>query len=235
MAETDEESEELAAETRRHSEDVERQGSELQAIFVERGWSKEKGLLDEFDRSWQDSRKLDAEILALAVRNTNLKAARLSQGRGIELLRRFMEELPGIGRKADGQDGSTLAGPACKAIQAAQMIQILHAPHIAEAESARMDQIEGEIRALDGEVRRGLEELKRGATSGEMKKVAAAGATYDEYAQVTREVVADSRQNTNVLSMALSMGQKRKVTARCMEILQSMRELVSKHEFKGTR
>ena len=59
--------------------------------------------------------------------------------------------------------------------------------------------------------------------------------TYEEYAGLTRDVTTASRQNTNVLSLSLSMGQKRKVTARCQEILQSMKDLMNKREFKGTR
>ena len=236
MAVTDEDSEELAAEARRSATELERLKRELQAVLVERNWTAETALLDEFDRNWQESRQLDAEILDLAARNTNLKAARLSQGRGIELLRALDRALAELhDRMATPTANAAPSAVACQILVAARMIQILHAPHIAEAESDKMDGIEQEIRVLDAEIRSALEILRQPAAPEELAQIRTITNIYEEYAQLTREVMDASRQNTNVRSLALSMGQKRKVTACCQEILQSLKDLLNKREFKGTR
>ena len=44
-----------------------------------------------------------------------------------------------------------------------------------------------------------------------------------------------SRRNSNVRSLALSLGRKRAVTAECDDVLLALQDTLSKHDFKATR
>jgi hypothetical protein len=52
---------------------------------------------------------------------------------------------------------------------------------------------------------------------------------------VNGEIVALSRRNTNVRSLALALGRKRTVAAQCEERLQALVEALERHEFTATR
>jgi hypothetical protein len=49
------------------------------------------------------------------------------------------------------------------------------------------------------------------------------------------EIVSLSRRNSNVRSLALSMGKKRTVTAQCDESLQALYDGLAAHHFSATR
>ena len=49
------------------------------------------------------------------------------------------------------------------------------------------------------------------------------------------EIVALSRRNSNVRSLALSLGKKRTVTAECDESLQALEDALARHHFAATR
>jgi hypothetical protein len=51
----------------------------------------------------------------------------------------------------------------------------------------------------------------------------------------TAQVIDLSRQNTDIKSIELSLGRKRKISAQCGEILDSLEEAVKAREFKATR
>ena len=48
------------------------------------------------------------------------------------------------------------------------------------------------------------------------------------------EIVKLSRRNSNVRSLALSLGRKRTVTAECEAALSGLDEAIAKHEFNAT-
>jgi hypothetical protein len=58
---------------------------------------------------------------------------------------------------------------------------------------------------------------------------------FSEFMEVTAEVIKLSRQNSNIKSLELSLGKKRKVTAQCDEILVAFQEAVQSRTFKATR
>jgi hypothetical protein len=49
------------------------------------------------------------------------------------------------------------------------------------------------------------------------------------------EIVALSRRNSNVRSLALSLGRKRTITAQCDDQLRALEDALAKHEFRATR
>jgi hypothetical protein len=53
--------------------------------------------------------------------------------------------------------------------------------------------------------------------------------------QLNAQIVALSRRNTNVRSLALALGQKRTLTASCQQDLQALQDALAQRDFKATR
>ena len=57
----------------------------------------------------------------------------------------------------------------------------------------------------------------------------------DRFAELQRQIVALSRRNTNVRSLAVTLGRKRRLTAACDETLAALQESLAKHAWRATR
>jgi hypothetical protein len=66
-------------------------------------------------------------------------------------------------------------------------------------------------------------------------QLAPAAAALDTFTATNSEIVALSRRNSNVRSLALSLGKKRTVTAECDDLLQALEDALAKHHFAATR
>jgi hypothetical protein len=236
MADTDESSRSFADESRQAAEAIDRDRRELGLLIEEDHSDQETRLLREFDRSWADLREIDQLILDLAVKNTNIKAAKLSFTKGSLLLKRFEEALRDINRTEVSVRGpSQISEHTCSALTAALKILCLHAPHIAETQDDQMDKFEAEMDQYAGVIKTSLLNLKVLIPEEKLAYLQEAEMAYDEFSRVTAEVVDLSRQNTNIKSFELSLGRKRKATAQCDEILVSLLKVVQSKEFKATR
>ena len=166
---------------------------------------------------------MDDEILPLAVENTNLKAQRLSFGPAQEAADAFRAAVEAAARSAKGSCcGEAIANRARAALLE---IQVLQAPHIAESDDAAMTRMEDRMKELARTARAAVDELK----------AAEAGAALDRFMGINDEIVTLSRRNSNVRSLALSLGRKRKVTAECEDDLRALEQALAKHEFTATR
>ena len=83
--------------------------------------------------------------------------------------------------------------------------------------------------------RRALDELRSGSASAAAPHLAAASGALDRFMKVHAEIITLSRRNSEVRSLALSLGRKRMVTAECEARLQALEEGLTKHEFTATR
>ena len=112
---------------------------------------------------------------------------------------------------------------------------MIEARHIAESDEAAMSRHGGG----DGRVRSGRPEGARraeGPAPGRRSAdLAAAAAALDRFTAVNAEIVTLSRRNSNVRSLALSLGRKRTVTAECDDMLQALDDALAKHHFAATR
>lgn len=234
MADSDEMSRTLADQSAEAAEAVERDRAELVRLVERNHTAAETSLLKEFNGCWTDLRKIDKVLLGFAVENTNVKAFTLSFTKGREDMENFRKSLTNVIHRA-GRDGGPLIQLAWDALAAASQVQSLHALHIATRSDAEMDKIEAEIRRCNEIVRnslRKMEEILPEESRGELKDAAAA---YAGFEAVTARVVKLSRQNTNLKSFELSLGRKRKATARCDEILSSLQKNVQTRSYEATR
>ena len=126
---------------------------------------------------------------------------------------------------------------AATAVAAVREIQVLQAPHIAEADDAAMTRLEQQMAAAEAEARRALAALPppgAGAAAGPQVASAARRARPVHGRERRRDCQALSRRNSDsVRSLALSLGQKRLLTAQCEEVLLALQRGVSEARFWG--
>jgi hypothetical protein len=174
--------------------------------------AQEQDLAKRFEEAFAEYRKVDEEVLGLAVQNTNLKAFALSFGRAAGSIAGMEAAL----RPALGGTNDKAARLAQRAMTEVLRIQSLHAEHIMEKADPRMDALEKEMAASDKAVRSALAALG--------PEGAGALAVYERYWKLNGEIVALSRRNTNVRSFTLSLERKTKVLAACDEALLVLEE-----------
>jgi hypothetical protein len=236
MADTDEESQTFADQSLKAADLVERDRREIGRLLDKDHSNQELKRLQEFDGCWVDFRKTDRVLLDFAVKNTNLKAARLSFGPAGEAMSRLEKALNGLmSIPPNSQVDDRIPKLACRALTAGLKIHNLQAPHIAAADDQRMNTIEAAIKQHEQEITNSLRTLRNLVPPEKQKVYQEAQTAFNALMKVTGQVIDLSRQNTNIKSFELSLGRKRKISVQCGEILVSLEEAVKAREFKATR
>ena len=120
---------------------------------------------------------------------------------------------------------------AAKATLAVREIEVLQAPHIAASEDAVMTQLESQMAALEATARSALQELSSLGGTPELHAAAdAASKSLTDFTAINAQLVALSRRNSNVRSLALSLGQKLTLTALCEGSLRALNDRLSKRD-----
>jgi hypothetical protein len=237
MAVTDEESQALADQSRMSTDAVERDYLELKGLIDAEKIDKEMLLLKEFSDNWINIQVIDRELLSLAVENTNIKAANLSYNvaaQAIANFERLLSELLDI-PTSEGERAQA-AKSAYQAATAAFMIYSLEAPHINEAQDKKMDKLENLMGVNEKKARNALGNISRLTDRQGKSTFNDALVAFSKFMEVHKEVVRLSRMNTNIKSLQLSLGRKRKAAAQCEEILNSLQNAVQTgRSFKATR
>jgi len=234
MADTDDTSVAFAGEAAQTTQAVQRDSAALRSLLTSLQYSNELRFLDEFDKRFAEYRALDRRVLDLAVENTNLKAQRLSFGPAREEADAFRTSLDAVmpARQADMWRVKALAAGSVAAVRE---IQVLQAPHIAEPDDAAMTRIEKRMAAEESAARNTLKTLAGLTAPGSRSRLMDASAALDRFMGLNAQIVTLSRRNTNVRSLALSLGQKRMVAAACDDSLRALQDTLSKRGFSATR
>jgi len=230
LADTDEASQEYARLSRLSVGQVDAALAESKGIISTP--SPDADLLKNFEQAFGEFRKVNEEVLALAVQNTNLKAQALSFDQSFAALGRMEQALSPFLEGQRGNPKAKAGRVAARALAEALRIQALQAPHIMEKTEARMTELETRMAAADRLVRASLGSL---AEQGGQDAAAPALAAYEDFQKVTGEVVRLSRENTNVRSLVLTLDRKTKTLAMCDEALRAMEAKVHEDMAKGTR
>ncbi len=234
MADTDTASVSDAHEAEQSTAAVKKDVETLRPLLQGLGYSDEIGLLDVFVSRFADYEALDRRILDLAVENTNLKAQQLSFGSARETADAFRDALDAI---APGSEKDTwrVKALASAAVEAVREIQVLQAPHIAEADDAAMTAMEKRMAESEAVARRNIASLGPIVQPGSRPHLAAATADLDTFMALNAQIVGLSRQNTNVRSLALSLNQKGPLAAACEESLGALTDALAKRGFTDRR
>jgi hypothetical protein len=234
MADTDEASSAAARDAQQATQSVQQDVDALRKVLDDLGDREEADQLDRFKARFDEYRKLDDTILPLAVENTNIKAQRLSFGPGQEAVTAFGQAVDAAARPAAAKNARVEA-LAAQATAALLGVQVMQARHIAESDEAAMSRMETAMAASEATARKAIDSLKGLVPPASASQLTAAAAALDRFTAVNAEIVALSRRNSNVRSLALSLGKKRTVTAECDDILQSLEDMLAKHHFAATR
>lgn len=221
LAESDELSQSNAKRARTSTEQVAAALAQYKRLVD--GRSEEARRLLHFEEAFTEYRKVDEEVLNLAMQDTNIKAFALSFGPAAKALAKLEQTL----RPSMDSRNKETALQATRALAGALRIQALHAAHIAERTEAHMDALEQRMAAADKEVRAALNML--GASRNQ------ALADYAGYQKVSVEVVRLSRQNTNLRSLDMSLGRKMQVLAECDAALEELKAHLGESMAKTTK
>ncbi len=235
MADTDDASIAFAHEAEKATQVIDSDVATFGPLLKNLGFAEDLHSLEAFKGEWAKYGSLDRNILALAVENTNLKAQRLSFGPAREAADAFRDALARVAADASRNDRCRVDVLAAKATIAIREIQVLQAPHIAEAQETAMTRIEQEMASLDLRARDALKELTELAGRKARPTLAAALASLDHFKEISSQIVNLSRRNTNVRSLELSLREKPTLAAACDASLQSLQRALANEGSKATR
>jgi hypothetical protein len=234
MADTDEASVAFAREAEQAKEKLQTDIDTLRPLLAGLNYADEGRLLQEFVNRFAEYRELDRRILDLAVENTNLKAQRLSFGPAQEAADSFRDSLRSVAPLVPA-DKWRVEALAATAVATVREIQVLQAPHIADADEAVMTRMEKSMATSEAAARNALKTLSSLVEPRSRARIAAATRALDRFMAVNQQIISLSRRNTNVRSLALSLNEKRKVIGECEKSLHALRDALSKRGFTGTR
>ena len=225
LATTDGESQAFADQSRAVSAKVEQDRDELGKLLASGGTEGERNLLAQFSTALANLRHIDEEVLLLAVQNTNVKAYGLLFGPAASTLADMDGALARvIARAADSPDAKQVMALAFGARLGVLRIQALLAPHIAEESEAKEDQMEASMANEEMAMRKDLDGLAAlPALQGDVD-LATATSGFGHYGEIKTRILALSRENSNVKSLALSLNQKRKAMVACMDALNALQQ-----------
>jgi hypothetical protein len=234
MADTGAASVEFAGEAEKAVRNVESDVAALQPVLRSVNLPAEIQALEEFGKHFAEYRELDRTVLSLAVENTNLKAQRLAFGPAREAADQFRDALGVVASSIPSKDRCRADALIGKAILAVRELQVLHAPHIAEHDDDAMTGMEREMVSLTATAKDAVTSLTE-LVPPERPGPARALSALDRFGEISRQILALSRRNSNVRSLALSLRTKPALTAACDASLRTLQELLSKEDIKATR
>ncbi|MCG3146758.1 MAG: hypothetical protein PCFJNLEI_00192 [Verrucomicrobiae bacterium] len=204
LAITDEDSEKFAGQARARLASAAAERQQLERLLL----PDEQGLFTNFATAFAELQRIDEEVLALAVKNTNLKAFSLAFGPATVAV-----------KEMDAALTQKTSSAATEARVGAWRLLAALPPHIAEHGDAEMDAMESAMTKEDRQVRRALAEVRDPAAT----------ASFEKFSSLRAEIIKLSRENTNVRSLMLSLNEKRKALAACDEALMALQQAVE-HE-----
>jgi hypothetical protein len=236
MSDTDDGSIAAAREAEQATATVRRDAATLGPMLAQLGYADETRLLEEFGHRFEEYQALDRRILELAVENTNLKAQGLSFGPAQQAADAFRDALEAV-RPTDktAANGWHVEALIATAVARVREVQALQAPHIAESDEAAMSALEKRMAAAATAAQSALDAIGGLVRPPAPPQLAAAAKALGRFTELNAEIIALSRRNSNVRSLALSLGQKRTLTAACQESLRALQDGLASRGFSGTR
>jgi len=234
LAITDEDSQTFADQARASTAAVEQDFQQIGTMLAVGGTQRERELLAQFSETFRNLKGIDEEVLALAVKNTNLKAYSLLFGPAANVLAEIDRALTlVIAKHADSPDAKRVMQMAFGARIGILRIQAMLAPHIAEESDEKMDRMEASMGKEEKELQEDLDGLTTLAKPLGDADLVAAVSQFARYGELKARILALSRENTNVRSLTLSLSQKRKAMALCLDSLSALKMAILEEPIAG--
>jgi hypothetical protein len=234
MADTDDASIAFAKESRDAAAAVQKDVDELHTTLKALDYADEDKLLTGFATSFTEYRRLDENVLALAVENTNLKAQRLAFGPAQDEADKFRDALNSL-MPASPSEAWHVKALSATASMTVREIQVLQGPHIADADEAVMTRMEQQMSTSQAAARKALDELRPIVAPASRAKLVTAEGALKQFMALNAQLIALSRRNTNVHSLMLSLDEKRKATLACQDTLRELQAALGKRGYTGIR
>lgn len=234
LAVTDQDSQAFADQARAATAEVEQGLKELASLLATGGTQREKDLFAQFSKAFTDLQQIDNGLLDLAVKNTNIKAYSLAFGPAADALKKMDTALSRLVAKNAGSPGSeNVSQFAFGAQTAALRIQAMLAPHIAEESDKKMNELEALMTKEDQQVHKDLDSLVSLPKLRGDPDLETAMTNYTKFNDIRGHILALSRENTNVRSLAMSLGQKRKALLLCQDVLSALQQAIQDETIPG--
>ncbi len=234
LAITDQDSKTFADQARLATLEVDLDQKELGEQLATGGTPNERDLLAQFSRAFTILQHIDSDLFVLAIKNTNIKAYGLAFGPAADDLQKMDSTLSNLVAKSSAlPDARNVELLAYRAQIAALRILTLLAPHIAEESDRKMDELEEQMIKEDKEVRKDLGDLSAIQKLGGNPDLEIAFLNYTRFSEVRGRILTLSRENTNVKSLTISLGQKRKVLFLCQDALSSLQQTILEEPIIG--
>ena len=226
LANSDEDSMLFAKQAKAATALAEERRRALVSLLAASGTTREQELSAELTKAFAEFRRVDDELLELAVRNSNVKASALAYGPAADAIAQLDGALAEI---IDSAANQNVAVTAARAEAAALRMQALLPKHIAEESEPKMDALEARMSSEWQAVRVGMAALASLLPSGN-SSLATAQASYAVMTGLKAQIILLSRENTNVRSLSLSLNQKRKVTLVCEDALVGLERAIAEQQ-----
>jgi hypothetical protein len=234
MANDDATAQAAASEARERGAVVDSHLAALRSTLQALGYKNDLAQLESFESRFAEYRRLNDEVLSMVVENSNLKAQRLSFGPASEAADAFYEALEAATRNGAADNPCCARELAARAWASLLEIRVLYSRHIAEADDGEMTRMEALMTTSATAARDAVAELTKMLPAASAP-LAAGRSALDRFLAVHAEIIQLSRRNSNVRALALSLGQKRMLTAEGEAELQALEAALAKHEFTATR
>jgi hypothetical protein len=235
MATSDESSVALAQESEAATRALQKDVDTLKPMLDALAYPPESEALAGFITRFADYQKLDRQILELAVENTNLKAQRLAFGPAQEAANNFRDALKAIALEPTSKYHWQVEALSTTALLTVREIQVLQAPHIADADDAVMTGMEKQMATSEASARAALVSLSALLPPASQTKLVDATKALDAFLALNAQIIVLSRRNTNVRSLALSLEQRPPLAKACEDSLRTLHDLLAKRGYLGTR
>jgi hypothetical protein len=234
LAISDQDSQTFAGQARTAAAEVEQARRELGELLKTGGIQGEKNLFNQFSELFAEFQRIDNNLLDLAVKNTNIKAYSLAFSPAAAALNEMNSALSRlIALNAGSSKEKQLMLLAYGAEISGLRLQTLIPPHIAEESDQKMDELEALMSKEDKQIRKNLDELTALRNLNQKANLAKAISSYAAFSKIKTQILALSRENTNIKSLSISLSQKRKVMLLCQDTLNKLQRAIMEEPIAG--
>lgn len=234
LAITDQDSQTFAGHARTTAAEAEQARLELGELLKTGGTQSEKDLFNQFSELFAEFQRIDNNLLALAVKNTNIKAYSLAFGPAAAALNEMNAALSRLIASNSSSPEEKQVMLLAYGIEISGLrLQTLIPPHIAEENDQKMDELEALMAKEDKQIRKNLDELTALRNLNQKANLATAVSNYARFSKIKTQILALSRENTNIKSLSISLNQKRKVMLLCQDTLNKLQQAILEEPIAG--
>ena len=231
---TDQDSQTFAGQARTAEAEAEQARLELGKLLKTGGTQGEKELFNQFSELFAEFQRIDNSLLDLAVKNTNIKAYSLAFGPATAALNEMNAALSRLIASNSGSPEEKQVMLLAYGIEISGLrLQTLIPPHIAEESDQKMDELEALMSKEDKQIRKNLDELIAFPKLKQNANLARAVSNYARFSKIKTQILALSRENTNIKSLSISLNQKRKMMLLCQDTLNELQQAILEEPIAG--